>query len=102
MTEQTCPLCAQHETGDTDAAARIEAIRHRRVLLSVLAGSTDTVAEIRIEIGDCVACLTRLAAAFVAINAGMILVSFGGDLPAAATAVEKALLDYNDQEPLSP
>ena len=94
----TCNICALYEAGEDDRAARTEAILHRRLLLAVLNAATDAVAEIRGEIGGCVPCLTRLGGAYLSINAVMITEAFGGDLEAAATAVQQATLEYIDQQ----
>ncbi|MEN4476869.1 hypothetical protein [Mycolicibacterium cosmeticum] len=93
-----CHICALYEAGDDDRAARNEAILHRRLLLAVLNGAADAVAEIRVEIRDCVPCLTRLAASFLTINATMVTASFSGDMEAAASAVQQVTLEYIDQQ----
>lgn len=93
-----CHICALYEAGDDDRAARNEAILHRRLLLSVLNTATDAVVEIRGEIGGCVPCLTRLAGAYLSMNAVMITAAFGGDLEAAAAGVQKATLEYIDEQ----
>ena len=75
----------------------MEAIRHRRLLLAVLNGATDAVAEIRPEMADCVPCLVSLAGSYLAINAGMTVMAFGGDQRAAVHAVQQVLLEYIDE-----
>ena len=94
-----CQVCSMYEEGNTDQAARIEAIRHRRLLLAKLHDSADAVAEAGAEIGPCVHCLVRLADSLLAINAHLFVQSFGGDRERAAAEVQRVLLEYIDEHP---
>ena len=94
-----CDVCTLYDTGNTEQGAHIEAIRHRRLLLSTMTESADTVTEIRDELGDCLRCALSLARSFLVINAGMVIASFQGDRDAAIAAAQQALLDYLDAHP---
>lgn len=94
----TCEVCTLHSSGREGEAARIEAIRHRRLLLAALTESSDAATELRAEINDCVDCLLRIAAAFVSINAGFTIAACG-DVQEAITEVQRSLLTYIDMQP---
>lgn len=91
----SCQVCDLHAAGRTAEAARIEAIRHRRLLLAFLTQSNDAQAEVRAEINDCVDCLMRLSWSFVTINAGFTIAACG-DVEKAIAEVERSLLEYMD------
>lgn len=95
----TCQVCTLHDSGRVDEAARIEAIRHRRLLLAALTESADAADELRAEINDCVDCLLRLSLAFVSINAGFTIAACGGDKQKAIAEVQRSLLEYIDGQP---
>lgn len=93
-----CHICALHEADQTDEAVRLEGIRHRRLLLAILAGSLDVTTEVNAEIGGCVGCLTRLAASTAAINAAITIAAYNGDRAKATEDAQRALMEYIDQD----
>ena len=92
MTDMTtCEPCALRQAGDTNRAEAIESIRTQRVMLSLLNGAPDAIAEILIEFGDCHDCTRRLAARYIFATA-QCLVTMVGSPEAAARAVGNGLI----------
>lgn len=97
MSETSCERCAAIAAGASQE--RTTAIYTNRMVLSVLNGAPDTTALIGAELGHCLACVSRLAAALLIMYAGT-LAHYKGGLEPAAKAIEYALAqDLDDGTP---
>lgn len=91
-----CEPCALRETGHTDRAETIEAIRAQRLVLSLLGGDPDAVALIAAELKSCHDCVVRLASMCLLMYANSLIHMAGGNSNEAANWVQRGLLEDLD------